>query len=240
MGKTVAIVLAGGRGKRMGSDRPKQYLELNGKPILYYTLRAFEESYVDEVILVTPQGDGEDGISYARDEVVNKWGLLKVRTIVCGGKERYHSVYAGLKAASESGGAEFVLIHDGARPFVSQEIFERIRLSLESGQKACVAAVPVTDTIKVVNDEGIVVDTPNRSTLWSMQTPQAFTFDLVWQAYSELIVKENALLEKGVQITDDAMVVEQFTQVPVRVVEGSYENFKVTTPEDLERARLKK
>lgn len=223
--KTAAIILAAGQGKRMHSAVAKQFLLLNEKPLIYYSLKAFEESGVDVMILVT----GQEEISYCQEEIVEKYGFGKVAKIVAGGKERYHSVYAGLSALSgilpEDG---FVLIHDGARPMLTQEIIARTRAAAcEYG--ACVAAMPVKDTIKVADEKGFAAATPDRSTLWQIQTPQAFTYGLIRQAYEKLLSDER--FQQG--ITDDAMVVEAMTSEKVKLVEGSYENIKVTTPEDM-------
>lgn len=229
-GKTAAIVLAAGQGKRMNSKVAKQYLLLQDKPILYYALRVFEESFVDEVILVTGSGEEE----YCRREIQDKYGFHKITKIVAGGKERYHSVYQGLCALSD---AEYVFIHDGARPFLSQEILNRAYETVQQTD-ACVVGVPVIDTIKTVDDEGLVVNTPDRAHLWSVQTPQVFSYSLIKSAYDILIEKEVELIARGIRITDDAMVAETFLNCPVKMVEGSYENIKITTPEDLPRAKL--
>ena len=228
MARTVAIVLSAGKGKRMNSETPKQYIDLNHKPVLYYSVSAFESSYVDEIVIVCGEGDE----NYIKEEIVDRYGFAKVKAIVAGGKERYHSVYKGLVAAGQ---ADYALIHDGARPFVSLEIIDRVRECVEGGT-SCVAAVPVTDTIKIVDSEGKVLSTPDRKTLWAMQTPQAFKYDLIRAAYEELINKEEETLLAGVNITDDAMVVEHFTGLPVQVIMGDYDNIKITTPGDIEIA----
>ena len=149
--KTAAIVLAAGHGKRMQSEVAKQFMELQRKPLLFYSLKAFEESTVDTVVLVT----GKEEISYCQKEIVGKFGFQKVSQITAGGKERYHSVYAGLLALSESGFPPdgLVLIHDGARPLVTGEIISR---AVEGAAKygACAAAMPVKDTIKVADEDG--------------------------------------------------------------------------------------
>ena len=164
--KITAIVLAAGQGKRMGGKTAKQYLPLDGRPLLYYTLLAFEKSVVDEMILVT----GENDLSFCRTEIVERYGFTKVTQIVAGGKERYHSVYQGLKAAV---GADYVLIHDGARPFVTDDIISRTIETVRK-EKACAVAMPVKDTIKIVNKDHYAIQTPNRSDVWMMLTPQAF------------------------------------------------------------------
>ena len=153
-----------------------------------------------------------------------------MKTIVAGGKERYHSVANGLLACKE---CEIVLIHDGARPFLDQDIITRcIQNAEEVG--ACVAGMPVKDTIKIASEDGFVASTPNRNYVWMIQTPQTFKYDLIAQSYKKLIEEEEKLKEKGVNITDDAMVVEYFTGQKIRLVEGSYKNIKITTPEDLQ------
>ena len=225
-GKVTAIVLAGGRGKRMESDIQKQYMELLGKPLIYHSLAAFEHSAVDEIILVTGAGEEE----YCRKEIVEVYGFTKVSAIVPGGKERYHSVYEGLKAAA---GSTYVLIHDGARPCVTPEI---IQASIDGAVEnwACVIGMPVKDTIKIADASEFAETTPERSRLWMIQTPQAFSYHLVREAYDRLFDREEN--QKG--ITDDAMVVETMTSHKVRLIRGSYKNMKVTTPEDMAIAEI--
>lgn len=219
--KTGAVILAGGQGRRMNSQVQKQYMMLAGRPLIAYALEAFEHSPVDEIVLVT--GAGEEG--FVRREILGPAGFRKVKAVVAGGKERYHSVYEGLKALE---GCGYVLIHDGARPLVTEEIILRaIRGAKEEG--ACVVGMPVKDTIKVSDGDGYAAATPDRTKLWQVQTPQAFSYPLVRGAYDALMADE--ALQAGV--TDDAMVVENFTPRRVKLVEGSYVNLKVTTPEDL-------
>lgn len=219
MGKIAAIVLAAGQGKRMNCDVHKQYLLIKDKPVLYYSLQAFEQSEVDKVILVT----GKEEIAYCEQEIVCKYGFSKVEKIVGGGKERYHSVYEGLKALQDD--TEYVLIHDGARPMLTEAI---IHDTIEAVQtyKACVVGMPVKDTIKITDENRFSLETPNRANVWAVQTPQAFSYDIVWKAYSELMANE-------IPVTDDAMVVETFLQYPVKLIKGSYQNIKITTLEDL-------
>ena len=227
MGKAycTAIVLAAGQGKRMGTKIHKQYLELDGKPILYYSLKAFEDSAViDEVLLVTGSGEEE----YCRREIVEKYQLTKVRKILAGGAERYHSVWNGLQ---EMDGEGYVFIHDGARPFVDEEIISRVFKEVQE-HKACVVGMPVKDTIKVVDENEFVKKTPDRSSLWLVQTPQVFENHIVKGAYSML------MRESYINVTDDAMVVEQMLKYPIKLVYGSYENIKITTREDLEVAEV--
>ena len=217
-----AIILAGGSGKRMNTNTPKQYLMLDGKPLLYYSLKAFEESLVDEVILVTKAGEE----AYCHKEFVEQYNFRKVTAIVSGGKERYHSVLNGLRAVKK---ADYVMIHDGARPLLTPHIIAQTAEAVKMYQ-ACVVGMPVKDTIQIVNETGIIVKTPKRSTVWQAQTPQAFAFAMVRDAY-EKIVQESAI-----EVTDDAMVVGCYYNVPVYMIEGSYTNIKVTTPEDIPMA----
>lgn len=225
---TAAVVLAAGSGKRMGSSTKKQYMLLKDKPILYYSLKAFQESFVDHIILVTSPED----ISYCQKEIVEKYGLDKVRTIIPGGRERYHSVAAGINAAPV---CDFLFIHDGARPILTAEILDRAFAGVKHW-KACVVGMPVKDTIKIADQEGNISMTPDRRLVWMVQTPQAFSYELIKEAYEKLLEQEKHLLEKGIAITDDAMVVETLMGHKVKLIEGSYENIKITTPEDLKLA----
>lgn len=219
--RNVAVVLAAGRGKRMNAAVHKQYLLLNGKQILYYSLKTLEDCpFMDEVILVT----GKDDMDYCRKEIVERYGLSKVKKIVPGGVERYHSVYEGLKAVGED--CTYVYIHDGARPFLDQEILERARREVHRSQ-ACVVGMPVKDTIKISDGDGTAVDTPRRELVWMIQTPQVFSFKIIFEAYRKIF------LGNTVDVTDDAMVLEVAEGRSVRLVEGSYRNIKITTPEDL-------
>lgn len=221
MAKSAAIVLAAGQGKRMQSHVQKQFLLLNGRPLITYALEAFENSPVDQIILVA----GPDEIRYCQEEIAEKYGFSKVTKVIAGGRERYHSVYEGLKAAE---GAEYVLIHDGARPLLDQEMISR---SLEGAKEygACVVGMPVKDTIKTSGADGFVESTPDRSALWQVQTPQAFYYPWILEAYKKLFYREE--YQQGV--TDDGMVLESMTAHKVKLIEGSYFNIKVTTPEDM-------
>lgn len=230
-----AIVLAAGRGKRMGVSKSKMYLEIRDRPVLYYSLNALEESgVIDDVILVVGKGQ----IPYCRQEIVEKYGFRKIRAVVEGGAERYHSVWEGLRAMEKEYRKEgYVFIHDGARPFLTEAILERACEEVQKS-RACVVGMPVKDTIKIADENGCIHMTPRRSLVWQIQTPQVFAAELIIPAYQEVIRREKELLEQGVQITDDAMVVENVCGCPVRLVEGSYENIKITTPEDLAIAEL--
>lgn len=225
---TIAIVLAAGQGKRMNASVPKQYLLIKEKPILYYTLKTFENSFVDEIILVVAEGE-ED---YCRKNFVEEYNFTKITAIIAGGRERYHSVYQALSYISSTQKEEsFVFVHDGARPFVSEAILQRTYEAAEC-KGACVVAVPVKDTIKIVGKEGMVQSTPDRAALWSVQTPQAFVYSKLKTAYDKMMEQEQRG-QLNITVTDDAMVMETFGDIPVCVVEGSYENIKITTPDDL-------
>lgn len=228
--KVTAIVLAAGQGKRMQSKVQKQYMLLEGKPILYYSLKAFEDSFVNNIVLVVGKGEEE----YVKKEIINKYGFKKISAITNGGKERYHSVAAGIEVISWE--CDYCMIHDGARPFITQPILNRV-VNAVIETKACVVGMPVKDTIKIVDENCDVESTPSRSKVWLVQTPQTFDFELIKKAYEKLIQEEVNLINKGVQITDDAMVVEYFENVKVRLIEGSYTNIKITTPDDLDVGR---
>ena len=208
--KYTAIILSAGTGSRMKSNMPKQYMELLGQPVIYYSIKAFEDSPVDEIVIV-----------------------CSADYIVQGGKERYNSVYEGLKAAN---GTDYVLIHDGARPLVDNEIIVRSMHTVEK-EKACVAGMPVKDTIKVSDELGYSANTPDRKSLWQIQTPQCFEYDLLAQSYDKLF-SDMSYGKSVPAITDDAMIVEYGSDTKVKLIEGSYENIKVTTPEDMGIAEL--
>jgi 2-C-methyl-D-erythritol 4-phosphate cytidylyltransferase len=212
-----AIVLAGGRGKRMGCVQSKQYIELNDKPILYYTLKQFiENNSIDKVILVVP----EDEKVYCKNQVLDRYGLM-VDKIVSGGQERQDSVYNALVQLQ---GTEIVLIHDGARPLVSQNIINDA-IKYARIYKATAPGVMPKDTIKVKDENNFSIDTLTRSSLISIQTPQAFEFDMIYDCHSKI-------KKEGIAVTDDTMVVELFGN-KVYIYEGDYRNIKITTPEDL-------
>ncbi|WP_166246039.1 2-C-methyl-D-erythritol 4-phosphate cytidylyltransferase [Paenibacillus turpanensis] len=223
MGKTVAVVVAAGRGSRMGTAESKQYLLLQGKPILVWTLQALAAIHrIDEIVLVT----GADDVQRC-EALVQQYGLAgQVSRIVPGGSERQHSVLEGLKVCRERD-ADWVLVHDGVRPFIDAGQMDALMAEAEKSG-AAVLAVPVKDTIKVVGASGDITSTPDRRSLWAIHTPQAFRFSLLWKA-------NEAAVRDGFLGTDDASLVERLG-VSVRVAEGSYRNIKITTPEDLEWA----
>jgi len=212
-----AIVLAGGRGKRMGSVQSKQYIDLDGKPILYYTLKQFiKNDLIDKILLVIP----EDERDYCQNEVLDKYGLT-VDSLVFGGKERQDSVYNALVQLE---GSDIVLIHDGARPFVSQRI---INDSIKYARiyKATAPGVMPKDTIKVKDKNNFSVDTLIRNNLVAIQTPQAFDFNMIYECHKKV-------KGRGITVTDDTMVAEIFEN-KVYIYEGDYTNIKITTQEDL-------
>ncbi len=220
--RVTAIVLAAGRGKRMNSQVAKQFLSLQGKPVIYYSLRAFEESSVEEVILVT----GEGQVDYCRKEIVEAYGLTKVSQVIEGGKERYDSVY---QALLHCGPTDYVLIHDGARPFLTLELIERMIAGVKEYQ-ACIPGTPVKETIKIVDHENNITGTPDRSTLWAAQTPQAFPYASILLAYDRFYKEKEG---RDIPVTDDAMVYETYIGQAVKMLMGDYNNLKLTTPEDL-------
>ena len=215
--KTAAIIPSAGMGRRMGSQK-KNYLELLSRPVLAWTLEPFEASpSVDAIIVVVPPGDE----GFCREKIIGAYGFRKVIAVAAGGAERQDSVENGLRAAR--GGYDMVIVHDGARPLVTAAIIEAtIRAAIEDG--AALAGVRVKDTIKETS-AGFVRATLKRESLLSVQTPQAFRVDLLEAAFKKA-------RSEGFDGTDESSLVER-TGHPVRVVEGSYENIKITTPEDL-------
>ena len=234
-----AVVLAAGKGSRMGGNTAKQYMEIGGKPLVAYALEVFEASpVIDEIILMTDAGHME----YVQTEIVEAYGLKKVSTIGAGGGERYESVWKALCTLMdrEEGEKEsvvrerqdgYVFIHDGARPFVTGEIIERAYGAV-CKCNACVVGMPVKDTIKLVNREGMIESSPDRSMVWQAQTPQVFSVPLIVEAFTR------QMKEDCTGITDDAMVVEAQMGVKAHMVMGSYANIKITTPEDLFMAEV--
>jgi 2-C-methyl-D-erythritol 4-phosphate cytidylyltransferase len=219
--KTIAIIPAGGTGRRMGGEIPKQYLLLAGIPILAHTLSAFQRSpLVDEVILAVPEGD----IAEVRRAVVERYGFSRVRLVIAGGKERQDSVRNALAHVRD--GHAVILVHDGVRPFVTEDLIARVVAGAKK-YGAVSAGVPVRDTVKEADEAGRVVKTVPRDGLWLTQTPQAFRRGVILAAY------ERAAAD-GFYGTDDASLVER-TGIPVRMIPGDQDNIKVTTPEDLAR-----
>ena len=217
--RCTAIILAAGQGKRMGADVQKQYIELEGKPVIYYSLKAFQDSeIIDDIILVV----GSEKEIHDCSKLVKEYHFTKVDAIVLGGKERYDSVWQALKVIQDGrlkvkNQDGYVFIHDGVRLFVDGDI---IRRGYETVRKckACVAGMPCKDTIKLVDEEDCTVQTPERKYVRAVQTPQVFETSLIIEAYSRL------MREESISVTDDGMVVEQMLNVSVKLYEGSYEN----------------
>ena len=227
--KNAAIVLSAGAGSRMKSEIPKQYLDLCGMPIIARTLMVFEESEnIDYIVLVV----SEPYIEFCQKEIIEKYGFKKIEQIVTGGKERYNSVRNGLEYIHERDDADVVVIHDGARPFADDTmIYETISGAKKHG--AASVAVPSKDTVKIVKktEEGLFGDvTPDRNYVYQMQTPQTFKLNKIFEAYR--IMEE----VNETNITDDTMIIEKFGKTATLIVEGSYNNIKITTPEDMKIA----
>ena len=223
--RTAAIITAAGAGIRMGGDQPKQFMELGGRPLLAVTLERFDLSPdIDEIFLVVPP----DKVDYCREEIVKKYALAKVKKVVAGGERRQDSVRLGLEATE--GHYPLVLIHDGVRPLVSPDLISRIVRAAKQ-YRAVIPALAARETIKEADRAGLVVRTHDRRALWLVQTPQAFRYEDIFEAH------RRALHENWEEITDDALLMER-TGVPVKIVEGSEENIKITTPQDLKLARF--
>jgi 2-C-methyl-D-erythritol 4-phosphate cytidylyltransferase len=221
--RTIAIILAGGAGKRMGTSTNKQFLLLDNKPIIVHTLQTFEECRaVDGIYLIVNHKD----LTIIQEEVLEPYRFNKVMKLVMGGRLRQDSVRNGLEAIE--GPCDIVVIHDGARPFVTPSFIEKGIYLMEMFD-AIIPGIPVKDTVKVISKEGFVVKTLERDALWSVQTPQTFNFDLIMKAYREGMAKK-------VYGYDDATFLE-FLGKKVKVIEGSPYNIKITTPEDLIVAR---
>ena len=219
MSKVTVLIPAAGTGKRMGKAVAKQFLALGDKPMLAHTLLAFQRaSEIDEIIPILSQ----EFLEGCLRDIIEAYHITKVKTLVVGGKERQDSVANGLLKLEKD--AAIVLVHDGVRPFVTPEM---IREAVDHAKKGeCVAVgVPIKDTIKEVNDNGFVRATLERSRLWAIQTPQAFPVKVLKRAYEEAA-------KLHLYGTDDATLVERMGGT-VRVIMGSYENIKITTPEDI-------
>jgi len=214
-----SIIVAAGSGSRMKAGVNKQYLYLSGKPVLAHTLLVFEKcELIDEVILVI----GKKDIEVCNEEVIKPHKIKKVKFLVEGGDTRQESMYLGLKKVNPK--AHIVVTHDGARPLIHQNTLLRC-IEGTLLHKATIVAVPVKDTIKIVDEDLTVESTPKRSTLWSVQTPQTFDYKLLLEAHEK--AKEDEFVG-----TDDAMLVERLNH-PIKVIKGNYDNIKITTPEDL-------
>ncbi len=224
--RCAVIVLAAGQGKRMGTEVSKQYLEVQGYPVLYHSLRVCQDStIIQEIILVT----GQEEIEMCRNVYKEQYGLNKIQAVIAGGRERYDSVYAGLQYISEN--IDYIYIHDGARPMLTEEIMVR-GLEAVQAHEAVVAGVLAKDTVRIVDEDRRTKETPDRNSVWNIQTPQIFEAKLIKNSYETMMKQDHS------HVTDDAMVVESFGGKRVRIFEGSYENIKITTPEDLQVAEL--
>jgi 2-C-methyl-D-erythritol 4-phosphate cytidylyltransferase len=217
--KVYAVVLAAGRGRRMGGSSPKQYMDLAGKPILAHTLDAFDKApSVNKIIIVSM----EEG--YIRGQILERYPLKKPCDFAPGGKERQESVWNAISTIKDG---ETVVVHDGVRPLITVDVIEEtIKAARQYGASA--AGMPVKDTIKEINAEGFSIHTPNRSRLWMIQTPQAFQLSLLLEAHKR--ARKDSYLG-----TDDSSLVERMGH-PVKLVQGGYSNIKITTPEDLDIA----
>ncbi len=218
--KTTAIVLAAGKGSRMKSDTPKQFLELLEKPIVYYSLKTFEMSNIDEIVIVTLNGMEE----YIFEEIVKKYSIGKVKDIVSGASARYLSVYNGMKRLKDT---DYVLIHDSARPFITVEKINEIIENVQKN-KAVIPGISVKDTIKQISSLGVVENTPARNSLVAVQTPQAFDFKVLLSAYEKI---DDSFVDET--ITDDSCVWERYVKEAVYVIAGEETNIKITTPGDI-------
>ena len=212
------VIVAAGTGSRMNMGINKQFIKLEGKEIIAYTIEKFyNNSNIEDIVVVVKEDESE----FFKKEILDKYNFKNVK-IAYGGKERQDSVYNGLKLLDEK--CDVVLIHNGARPFVSDKIIDK---SIEEAKehKAIVVGVPVKDTIKVIDNDKNIVDTPNRSVLWAVQTPQTFDYNILIDAYKDAF-------KNKFYGTDDAMLVERIGY-KVKMLEGSYNNIKITTQEDL-------
>lgn len=253
--RVTAILLAAGRGTRMGSGIRKQFMELAGRPVLSWSLNVLALSpIVTEIVLVIPAGGGANKSAEEEQEHIRRLFIdplpeaaaAKVRALVPGGAERYNSVYNGLEAIQWP--CDYVFIHDGARPLITEEMLEKLFRAVQE-YKAVVAASPSKDTVKITDDSGFVQSTPDRSRVWNIQTPQCFEYELVKSSYEKIIGAASDTApaaafadfagaghqnrQAPLKITDDAMVVEYASDAKVRPVDTGYQNIKITTPEDL-------
>ena len=212
------VIVAAGSGSRMNMGMNKQFIKLRDKEIIAYTIEKFyNHKNINEIVVVIK----EEEVNFFKEEILSKYGFRKVK-IAFGGKERQDSVYNGLKMLSDD--CDIVLIHDGARPFISEKIIDNC-IEEAKNYNAVVVGVPVKDTIKVINEENDIVDTPERSKLWAVQTPQTFNYDILVKSYEDAF-------KNNFYGTDDAMLVERIGY-KVKMIKGSYNNIKITTQEDL-------
>ncbi len=212
----IGIILAAGKGLRMGGSVPKQYQELAGRPILAHSLEAFDRApSIDAIVIVSADK------KTIKEDILQRWPISKPVNFVLGGSERQDSVWNALNAIES---CKIVVIHDGVRPLIEVPVIEEsIRVAQEFG--AAIAGMPSKDTIKIVDDKGFSIKTPDRNTLWAIQTPQTFKFNLLKEAHIK--AKQDVYIG-----TDDSSLLERINY-PVKLIEGGYDNIKITTPEDL-------
>lgn len=225
--KCTAVMLAAGMGLRMGGDIRKQYLMLDNMPMFLHSIRTMQESeHITDIIVMAYKDD----VEIVRDLLEEYGYTKKLRKIAVGGKERVHSVAIGLETIDWP--CDYVFIHDCARPFLDQETLERLYQTVKN-TGACVAGMPAKDTVKIVDEHCDVEKTPNRASVWIVQTPQVFSLDLIRSAHRKVLAQEDYLQSQGIALTDDAMVAEFAGGCRIRMVMASYRNIKITTPEDL-------
>lgn len=222
--KITAIIVAAGSGQRMCSDVKKQYMDINGKPLVCYSINAFMRSSVDEIVLVVPESD----IEMVKTDIVEKYGFTKVKSVVSGGTTRTKSVQKGLMAALDS---YIVLVHDAARPMIEPELIDRVVDAVKE-EDAAFLAVPVKNTIYYIDGDK-ASNSLDRNMLYAAQTPQGFKTELLKRAYDEA---EKEIVESAK--TDDVTFVYNHTGVMAEVIMGDHKNTKVTTPEDAVLAKL--
>lgn len=213
-----AIILAAGKGARMNAGMNKQFIRLNGKPLLAHTLEAFQScNAINSIILVA----GKEELQLCKEQILDAYGFDKVDKLIPGGNERQQSVYNGIRSLED---CSIVVIHDGARPVLSEGIIEKC---IEGAKKygAVSTGMPAKETVKILNEENFVEYTPERRRVWVTQTPQAFKRDIIEKAHEMANIK-------GISGTDDAYLVENMG-IKVKMIKGSYENIKVTTSEDI-------
>jgi len=226
--KAAVIITAGGLGKRFGvkGDKllPKQFIHLSSKPLILYSIESFERSeFISEIILVVP----DKWVEYTETELVDKFNIKKISKVIAGGAQRQESVERGFKSLSSKPG--LVAVHDGVRPFVSLELIEGV-LQQAANSGAAITAIPATDTIKKSSSTQSIEKTLSREDIWFAQTPQAFKYEILHEAYEKA-------LQDGYLGTDEAELVERIGK-EVKLVLGSKNNIKITTPEDLKLGEL--
>ena len=218
--KVACVVPSAGKGRRLNSKLDKPFVALNGKPLLYHTLKALEKTDLIDYIVLAVSGDKLERCR----RIVKKYKLKKICAIVQGGKRRFDSVKNALREVKD---ADYVLIHDAARPFIERDLIKKL-LNAARVSGGAISAIPASETIKTVNKSSFIKDTPSREYLWRAQTPQVFRKGLIVEAYRKA---------KAKSATDDSMLLEKLGH-KVKIVRGSHRNIKITTPEDLELAKV--